>query len=200
MFFARYKKCANGNFSFSLVSCSSITIFQSAKNASHPDKRWLSAYLPAHTCTALPPQVALHAIVVSADETDSDWISTCAALCGCAERSPCSRAAVREAPASRWKRKSDERRVSLPVSSFLSIVSVKKRRNALLASPSQISKVSVGCRVGVEGGRKEGSAQEVWKNGQLATHTDAHEYTVTEHSQLSAFYIPAYRFIDTIQL
>lgn len=31
---------------------------------------------------------------------------------------------------------------------------------------------------------------------QLATHTDAHEYTVTEHSQLSAFYIPAYRFID----
>lgn len=45
-------RCGNGNFSFSLVSCSSFTLFQAGKNASHPDKR-LSAYLPAHTCTAL---------------------------------------------------------------------------------------------------------------------------------------------------
>lgn len=50
------KKCEKGSFSFSLVSCSSFTVSESGKNASHPEKRWLASYLLAHTCTAPPPQ------------------------------------------------------------------------------------------------------------------------------------------------
>lgn len=67
------------------------------------------------------------------------------------------------------KEKSVERRVSLPVSSFLPIVSVKMRRNAALASPSQISKAGVCHRAEVKGGRKAGSAEEVWQNGHIST-------------------------------
>lgn len=123
-------KCANGNFTFSLAPCSSKIIV-------------LSPCAYVHSAAV---SVALHAIVVSADETDLDWISTCAALCGCAERTRVS-AAVGEAPASRRKRKSDERRVSLPAPSFLAIVSVKKSRNAALpvAEPDFKSKLWSSC-------------------------------------------------------
>lgn len=175
---------ANGHFSCSLVSRSSVALFQSGKNASHPDKR-LSAYLPAHTCTALYMPLLFQPMRRSRIGF---------------QRAPHFVGVLDEgrvhAPESgkHLLHAGKERRVSLPVPSFLAIVSVKHRRNAALASLSQISKASLGRHVtvrgaGWEGGaRKEGRKESHRKCGkmgiyQLAAHTDKHWYTVTVHSQ-----------------
>lgn len=156
-----FRKFANENFSFSLVSRSGIIVFQSGESASRPHKRWLSAYLSAHTCTALPPQSPYMQLLFQPMKRNRIEFQRALHFVGVMNE-------VGEAPASHWKRKSDEQWVLLPTPSILSIVSVKKWKNAALASSSHISKASVGRRVGVEG-RKEGSAQEVWQNGHIST-------------------------------